>query len=358
MQLGGTMDDERRQHGRSDAPDGGPVARARRVELDRLEVGRGERCRPHVRQLLRSAQRSPVAGARSATAREWSMRCRRRAASTRRNSWPTFRTTLPGGSTNMVEGLYRGWDEVRSVPSGQQSGLRIIVLFTDGASNSVPADYPAAAGLPRALRTWDFPDNGPDPDNQTHANPHIDGLYHTETGAASPSYTLTTAWNSTQTIPQVPYLPLTSWHGFHRSSGIPSTFPLQTNALKVDGQPQNGAPRPEKLERGRRTVSGRRLEHQQRRAKSRRDHRERCAQRQRRLSHPHLHDRHGRARQIRPRHEPGEIRGHPEADRQRRDVAGLQHQISSKENTTSRKREADVAPAFQALQNQIIRLTK
>ena len=25
--------------------------------------------------------------------------------------------TLPGGSTNMVEGLYRGWDEIRSVPS-------------------------------------------------------------------------------------------------------------------------------------------------------------------------------------------------------------------------------------------------
>jgi Flp pilus assembly protein TadG len=147
--------------------------------------------------------------------------------------------TLPGGSTNMVEGLYRGWDEVRSVPSGQQSGLRIIVLFTDGASNSVPADYPAAAGQPRSLRTYDFPDNGADPDNQTHANPHIEGLNHSQTGVTSPSYTLTTPWNSTQTIPQVPYLPLASWHAFRRSSGIPTTFPLQTNALKVDGQPQS-----------------------------------------------------------------------------------------------------------------------
>ena len=148
-------------------------------------------------------------------------------------------TTLPGGSTNMVEGLYRGWDEVRSVPTGQQSGIRVIVLFTDGASNSVPGNFPAAAGQPRAIRTWDFPDNGADPDNQTHANPHIDGLYHTQTGLASPSYTLTTAWNSTQTIPQVPFLPVKSFHGFHRSSGIPTEFPLQTNALKVDGQPQN-----------------------------------------------------------------------------------------------------------------------
>ncbi len=48
---------------------------------------------------------------------------------------------LPGGSTAMVEGLYTGWDEVRTVPSGQQSGLRVIVLFTDGASNSVPANW-------------------------------------------------------------------------------------------------------------------------------------------------------------------------------------------------------------------------
>ena len=67
----------------------------------------------------------------------------------------------------MVEGLYRGWDEVRAVPRGQQSGLRVIVLFTDGASNSVPGIYPGVTGA-RGLRTWDFPDNGADPDNQTH----------------------------------------------------------------------------------------------------------------------------------------------------------------------------------------------
>ncbi len=146
---------------------------------------------------------------------------------------------LPGGSTNMVEGLYRGWDEVKSVPAGQQSGLRVIVLFTDGASNSVPGDYPLAAGQPRALRTWDFPDNGADPDNQTHASPHIDGLYHTQTGVSGPSVTLTTAWNSTATIPTVPFLPLTSRHFFQRSAGIPTSFPLQTNTLNVDGMPQN-----------------------------------------------------------------------------------------------------------------------
>ncbi|HEY3885183.1 MAG TPA: vWA domain-containing protein, partial [Vicinamibacterales bacterium] len=156
-------------------------------------------------------------------------------------------TTLPGGSTNMVEGLYRGWDELRSVPSGSQSSLRVIVLFTDGASNSVPGNYDAAPGLGRSLRTFDFPKNLPDPDGQTWNNPQIDGLYDTSsaTGAASPSYSLTvSSWNNPCTVsgsclPAVPYLPVTSWHAHHRSGGIPTTFPLQTAALTVNGSAQS-----------------------------------------------------------------------------------------------------------------------
>ena len=150
-------------------------------------------------------------------------------------------TTLPGGSTNMVEGLYRAWDELRTVPAGQQSGLRVIVLFTDGASNSVPANWDAVPGQGRALRTWDFPKNSPDPDSQTWDSPHIDGLYVTSStsGGPSPSVTLTTPWNSTQTIGTAALLPLTSWQANHRSSGIPTTFPLQTSTLRVNGAAQD-----------------------------------------------------------------------------------------------------------------------
>jgi Flp pilus assembly protein TadG len=147
---------------------------------------------------------------------------------------------LPGGSTAMVEGLYRGWDELRTVPGGSQSGLRVLVLFTDGASNSVPGNYPAAPGVAMGLRTYDFPKNLPDPDGQTWASPQIVGLFDTQTGAQGPAYNVTTPWNSTQVLAQVPYLPLTSWHTHHRSGGIPTSFPLQTAALTVNGASQSG----------------------------------------------------------------------------------------------------------------------
>jgi Flp pilus assembly protein TadG len=146
---------------------------------------------------------------------------------------------LPGGSTAMVQGLYRGWDELRTVPAGQQSGLRVIVLFTDGASNSVPGIYDAS-GQSKGLRTYDFPKNSPDPDNQTWDNPRIVGLFHTQSGNQSPSHSLTVAnWNDTDTIPQLPFLPAQTFYSEHRSSGIPTSFPLQTNDLMVNGLSQS-----------------------------------------------------------------------------------------------------------------------
>ncbi len=146
---------------------------------------------------------------------------------------------LPGGSTNMVEGIYRGWDELRAVAPGTQSGLRVIVLFTDGASNSVPGNYPAAPGVAKGVRTYDFPKNLPDPDGQTWNSPQIVGMFDTDTGAQAPAYNMVIPWNSPATLAQVPYLPLTSWHTHHRSGGIPVSFPLQTGALTVNGAAQS-----------------------------------------------------------------------------------------------------------------------
>ena len=150
-------------------------------------------------------------------------------------------STLPGGSTNMVEGLYRGWDELRSVPLGSQSGLRIIVLFTDGASNGVPGNWDGS-GIAKSLRTYDFPKNFPDPDSQTWNDPTLGGLYDTAsaTSGASPNVSVhDTDWRDPTTIPTLQFMPPTSWHTHHRSAGIPSTFPLQTSALNVNRMPQS-----------------------------------------------------------------------------------------------------------------------
>jgi Flp pilus assembly protein TadG len=147
-------------------------------------------------------------------------------------------STLPGGVTPMAEGLYRAWDELRTVPNGQQSGLRVIVLFTDGSGNTVPGLWDTS-GVSKGLFTSDFPDVG-DPGNITTNTPVIQGLYQAETGTRSPTIAQsTTWWTSTQVATGAQYMPLTSYHSFHRSSGIPFSFPLQSNTLTVNGVTQS-----------------------------------------------------------------------------------------------------------------------
>jgi Mg-chelatase subunit ChlD len=149
---------------------------------------------------------------------------------------------LPGGSTLMVEGLYRGWDELRSVPAGTQSSLRVIVLFTDGASNGVPGFYDSTTTA-KALRTYDFPKNAIDPDGQTWDSPEIVDLFDTLSGAQSPSNSVTVPWNSTTTLTNSydQYLPTGDAHTHYRSAGIPTSFPLQVSTLNVNGVPQSTA---------------------------------------------------------------------------------------------------------------------
>jgi Flp pilus assembly protein TadG len=151
--------------------------------------------------------------------------------------------SLPGGTTAMPEGLYRGWDELRTVPIGQQSGLRVIVLFTDGSGNVVPGLWDTS-GIAKGLFTADFPDRTPDPDNITTNSPSIQGLYDTQTGAPGPSggtpvswWNNTTVWSGARWMPGTGATP-TSSHQHHRSSGIPTSFPLLTNALNVNGMAQ------------------------------------------------------------------------------------------------------------------------
>jgi Flp pilus assembly protein TadG len=160
---------------------------------------------------------------------------------------------LPGGWTPMAEGLYRGWDEVRWVAPGTQSGLRVIVLFTDGSANGVPGDWDGT-GISKSVSTTDFPRRLPDPDNITTNNPGIQGLYDARTGNRNPTLTKCgTVYTDTLVdrvgnacppagaLTAMSWLPLASFHSHHRSGGIPTSFPLQTNAITVDGAAQSTA---------------------------------------------------------------------------------------------------------------------
>jgi Flp pilus assembly protein TadG len=147
--------------------------------------------------------------------------------------------SLPGGTTSMAEGLYRGWDEVRSVPAGVQAGLRVIVLFTDGSGNVFPG-FLDAGGTAKGVFSGDFPKVLPDPTNATTDTPAIQGAYDTETGSQSPNwFFVPPKWNSTSTSPSFKFLPNSSAHTHHRSAGIPGSFPLQSNALTVNGVAQS-----------------------------------------------------------------------------------------------------------------------
>jgi Flp pilus assembly protein TadG len=156
-------------------------------------------------------------------------------------------STLPGGWTPMAEGLYRGWDELRSVPTGSQSGLRVIVLFTDGSANGVPGNWDGT-GISKSVSTSDFPLRSPDPDAITTNNPTIQGLYQAETGNRSPSLTKNGTNYLDGSVDRNPdpsgaltsmsWLPGASLHSFHRSSGIQTSFPFQSSTLRVDGGSQ------------------------------------------------------------------------------------------------------------------------
>ncbi len=192
---------------------------------------RGARCRRGRSSTASTAAQDRVAliffGERRARRR---CRCPPAAGSTRPESWPTSPTACPAAARRWSQGLYRGWDELRSVPNGQQSGLRVIVLFTDGASNSVPGIYDRASATSRGLSTSDFPKQLPDPDNQTQRQP-VDrrAVRHAERERCVPARSSEhrLPWNTTAASSRrCPCLPLTSFHSYHRSGGIPTSFPL------------------------------------------------------------------------------------------------------------------------------------
>src|SRR5207247_1287675 len=98
-------------------------------------------------------------------------------------------------STATAEGLYAGWDQLRSVTTSSQSVLRVIVLFTDGAPNTFsgqfdvkPSHNSGTANVPAtgALFTSDYPAVG----GQGQPDPAVTGvcpIYGASFGYVSPT---------------------------------------------------------------------------------------------------------------------------------------------------------------------------
>src|SRR2546427_471750 len=140
---------------------------------------------------------------------------------------------ISGSSTGVVstataEGLYAGWDQLRSVPSSSQAPLRVIVLFTDGAPNTFsgqflvkPSHNSGTANVPTtgALFTSDYPA----PYGQN--NPAVTGvgrIYGTMSDESlhyvSPTNSRYTSGTNTSTQvvdADIPSLPLASFHPTH-----------------------------------------------------------------------------------------------------------------------------------------------
>jgi hypothetical protein len=150
------------------------------------------------------------------------------------------------GSTGTSEALYQAWDQLRAVPSGTQSPLRVVVLFTDGCPNTFSGrfkvnSHPGHGPLidrDGALLTPDFPEVGGNGDTNT---PYVVGLFNIYGTMANPSinfvpptgvpYASMPSGNIQTLNPNIPEIPLQSFHPTHVSASIPTGFALYDGAL-------------------------------------------------------------------------------------------------------------------------------
>ncbi len=160
-----------------------------------------------------------------------------------------------GGATATAEGLYQAWDQLRVIPTNNQSGLRVVVLFTDGTPNSFPAAFTGVAGtctnncnaacvpggtpknLTGTLVSLDYPFI---PGTMTTTdNPDVTGLYVTNANNAGTfvngtdcRWTCGNQFIKTTVNPGIPTLPVQSTHTPASGSGtIPRNFLLYDGTI-------------------------------------------------------------------------------------------------------------------------------
>ena len=175
-------------HRRSDAAHGRPVAGARRVELDRIAVADGARRGADLHQLVRRRARSR----RAADLRQRRVGARPDAGRPRlrqdEGHGTTCRPRCPAAAPTWSKGCIAAGTSCARCPTAASRAF--------ASSCCSPTARPTACrATTTRRRDWDVrcePTTSrrtlPDPDGQTHDDPHIDGLYdNSATGAASPA---------------------------------------------------------------------------------------------------------------------------------------------------------------------------
>lgn len=164
------------------------------------------------------------------------------------------------GKTATAEALYRGWDQLRRVPADVQSGLRVVVLFSDGVPNTFTGrfhvrtnDSSTAALRPAppnpvtgALYAADFNPTGTasptqateglfSPLNNCCATLNTAQADCLSTTGGTDCYDASTSSSpyTTPTTPGIPWLPAASFHPAQgaMSAGIPTSFNLFTSGI-------------------------------------------------------------------------------------------------------------------------------
>jgi hypothetical protein len=143
--------------------------------------------------------------------------------------------------TAMAEGLYRAYDELEAVSAGNQSTLRVLVLFTDGCANGVPGNFSGLGNTGSPI-----PSNSCGIFGYENGSTMI-GLTDSLTFLHTPQYYTTTATGGLNysayrgiTLQGLQHMPAESTHGGpNHSTTVPLHFPLQSHTLTVDGSPQD-----------------------------------------------------------------------------------------------------------------------
>jgi len=144
--------------------------------------------------------------------------------------------------TATSEGLYQGWNQLRLVPFAEQSGMRVVILFTDGSPTAFGAqwDVEDEGTIHGVMKSGEFPKKSTFSTNQPQVQSLFE-VYGTPTSPEEehiyPTNGYSYNWKSHKGSPyvwdydepnKISYFPAVSFHvpQVAVSYGIPTSFPF------------------------------------------------------------------------------------------------------------------------------------